>query len=93
MTYAEYKITIRVLCKVFGGSTTSGIRTTSRNSDVGGSPRSKHLTGMADDVVLDDMAELYRDGFVVAARKAGLWVLDEGDHIHVQGKAPTRGSV
>jgi len=88
MNASEFWVTVNVLCKVHGGTVTSGIRSKDRNHMVGGSPRSKHLMGIAADVVLDDMALIYRDGFVHAAKKVGLSALDEADHIHLQGLPP-----
>ena len=76
------------LCEKHNGSVSSGYRSKSRNTRVGGSEQSKHLTGWAADIVLDNMATAERDKFVIAAREMGLWVLDEADHIHLQGKAP-----
>ena len=62
------------------GSVTSWIRSVKRNRAVGGSPNSKHLVGMAVDVVLDDPSE----DIAQTCNRLHLRCLDEGDHVHVE---------
>jgi uncharacterized protein YcbK (DUF882 family) len=71
-----------------GGSITSGLRSKLRNRVVGGHSRSRHLTGFAVDVVLDEMSAEAKRKFQDALIAAGLLGLDEGDHIHVQPVGP-----
>lgn len=68
-------------------SATSWFRTTERNAAVGGHPESAHLVGLAIDVPPSPrMAEV--------SRSLGLWVVEEGDHTHVQAWPPgVTGSV
>lgn len=63
-------------------SVTSWVRTTKRNTEVGGHPASQHLTGTAVDLVLDDFTR--KEELLKAARKLNLIAIDEGDHIHIQ---------
>lgn len=80
------------LCSLHGGSVVSWCRTENRNHDVGGSLSSKHLARygyMACDVVLDEQGNsVFCQAFVENAKILGLWVKDEGDHIHLQGVEP-----
>lgn len=70
----------RVAAASVPATATSWWRSRSRNAAVGGLPASRHLWGGALDVVprIDRMraAERYRG--------AGLTVIDEGDHLHLQ---------
>jgi hypothetical protein len=88
---AEFMERVRCLCAIYDGSITSWGRTEARNRQVGGARTSKHqwkYGGMAVDVILTSMETDNRADFVRDARSVGLWVLDETDHIHVQGMAP-----
>jgi Peptidase M15 len=58
-------------------------RSEKRNTQVGGAGLSWHKYGLAADVVLDDAGD--KAGFIERAKKLFPFVLDEGDHIHVQG--------
>ena len=62
------------------GSVTSWIRSVKRNRAVGGSPNSKHLVGMAVDVVLDDPSE----DIAQTCNRLHLRCFNEGDHVHVE---------
>lgn len=66
----------------FAFSQTSGYRTAKRNTAVGGVPDSRHRLWLAVDVVLDDEAETA--AFIKEAKRQGLVVVDEGDHLHIQ---------
>lgn len=82
MSLSDFYVLIFALCRIFGGSTTSGIRSIKRNILVGGVPDSKHLTGFGVDIVLDDPKK--RVAFIAAVEAVGLRAIDEGDHMHVQ---------
>lgn len=73
---------IRCLALFFPLSVTSWLRSAKRNAQVGGVGDSRHLLGLAVDVVLDDAGN--RDFFTNEAKRLGLQVIDEGDHLHVQ---------
>lgn len=60
------------------GIVTSWWRSPADNARVGGAPRSLHLSGLAIDVVPHDWIAAEQ-----AFRRAGLRVLNEGDHLHV----------
>lgn len=57
---------------------TSWYRDPARNAAVGGAARSRHLRGLAIDVVARDPSRA-----IAAFRAVGLRVLDERDHLHV----------
>lgn len=57
---------------------TSWYRDPARNAAVGGAPASRHLRGLAIDVVARDPSRA-----TAAFRAVGLRVLNEGDHLHV----------
>jgi len=76
----EDKITVLLLA--YPGSITSWIRSKSRNTLVGGANNSLHLLGLAVDIVLDSVGD--KADFKIMAQRLNLWVLDEGDHLHVQ---------
>ena len=58
---------------------TSFQRTRRHNAEVGGAELSQHLVATAWDVSGPD-----QDVYAARARAAGLTVIDEGDHVHVQ---------
>lgn len=70
----------RVDAAVATGALTSWYRDAVRNAACGGSPGSAHLRGLAIDV-RPTRAEWLRS--TVGFQRAGLRVLDEGDHLHV----------
>lgn len=93
-SYSQYKERVLCLQALHDASCTSSGRTTIRNAQVGGAEMSKHLLARgawADDLVPDEMNQFSRAAIVRDAQTFGLWALDEGDHVHVQGKAPTGG--
>lgn len=78
----EFRFAVLVLCSVFDGSETSGHRTRKRNIKVGGAANSRHLRGLAMDVVLDNKRANGKP-FVAACKALGIKVLDEKDHFHL----------
>ena len=64
------------------GSITSMYRTPARNNAVGGHPQSKHMQGLAGDIVLDDPAT--EQILMSMADRFNLRVVKETDHYHVQ---------
>lgn len=79
-----FTISVNLLCMAHGGSVVSGLRSVVRNKSVGGKADSKHLTGLAVDVVLDTMSPLALESFISAAHRVGLIAVSEGDHVHIQ---------
>lgn len=73
---------IRCLALLFRLSVTSWLRSRKHNAQVGGVDDSRHLLGLAVDIVLDDMNE--RFSLQEKAKQLGLQVIIEGDHLHVQ---------
>lgn len=90
MTPSEFDAAVRELrkrCPYL--SETSGARTEARNASAGGKVASKHVLGMARDLVPDGMD--FRDCAQVA-HALGFWVevhdVGSGRHLHVQGLPP-----
>ena len=76
----EDKIRCLRLCYSF--SVTSWIRSKEHNAKVGGVSDSRHLFGLAVDIVFDPGSDM--SGFNDKAGQLGLQVIAEGDHLHVQ---------
>lgn len=72
-------------------SITSWIRSSKRNKQVGGSQNSRHLLGLAVDIILDNPTDL-RD-FIKDAELLRLKVIDEKTHLHVQLPSKPRKGV
>lgn len=70
---------VDIVLDQFPGSVTSWYRTPKRNKLVGGAIDSKHLLGLAVDVIFDN--ELPPAKFL---RRLGLRSLVEQDHIHIE---------
>lgn len=84
LAIAQVAFTLKIidLSTDFDFSVSSWIRTPERNTAVGGHPRSKHLSGLAVDVVLDSNQD--QNDFLLNVKALGLVYLIEPDHIHVQ---------
>lgn len=78
----DFPAKVLYLATAFNLSITSWIRSRKRNDAVGGVSDSRHLVGLAVDVVLD--AGESREGFLRECKALGLQVIDEKDHLHVQ---------
>lgn len=76
-------LTTKLLClrSKFDFSVTSWFRSEAHNVEVGGLPKSLHLTGLAVDVVLD--SAFTTDLFRSYCKSIGVYVYDEGDHLHL----------
>lgn len=83
-----FALLVEDLARLFPVSVTSWFRSRAHNAKVGGKPTSKHLQGLAVDLVLDPGVDKVR--LITTARAWGLAVLDEGDHLHVQWMSPAR---
>ena len=85
MTPLDFHQTMMMLSTRFAFSVTSSYRTVKHNDDpkIVGKPDSRHLLWMANDILLDNSAET--DAFKKEAARHGLVVVDEDDHLHVQG--------
>jgi len=73
---------IRCLALLFDLSVTSWIRSREHNRSLDGVADSRHLLGLAVDIVLDDFRETA--DFRIHAVSLGLQVFHEVDHLHVQ---------
>ena len=82
MGLAEFTSLVMALAASFRLSVTSWGRSPARNAAVGGVGDSLHLVWLAVDVVLDDAVQT--EAFVHAARRVGLEVQSEADHVHLQ---------
>jgi len=63
-------------------SVTSWWRSKKHNTAVGGVPTSRHLVGLAVDIVLDKADDI--SALKQTASEIGLQVIDETDHLHIQ---------
>lgn len=73
----------RALMNATGASYSSYVRTAAHNAEVGGAPTSQHLIGTAIDLVPGRGSS--NRTIAAQARAMGFgYVLDEGDHVHVQ---------
>lgn len=93
MTVGTFWELVNEGCSLFGGSVISGRRSKQRNQQVGGHPRSRHLHGLAADIVFDHSVQTWR-AFAWLKRK-GLhgYVKPSGRSLHIQdraARAPTR---
>ena len=76
---------VRGLVTSAGGTVTSGLRTPEHNRDVGGKPNSRHLTGDALDTVPPRGVSMAEWEGQLRQQLPGYRILNEGDHVHVQG--------
>lgn len=84
MTKENFDRLVDNLCAMFDCSVTSGRRTPKRNAAVKGHPFSKHLLGLAADIVPDEDTPEMRAYIVSMAQRLGVGAKDEGDHVHLQ---------
>lgn len=82
MTVGSFCTTVFCLCKLYGGSVTSWARSAAHNKAVKGVANSKHLDGLALDVVLDDAVN--QTPFIEACRALKLRAFWDKDHIHIE---------
>ena len=87
MDLVTFLLHVHTIAGAFGGSVTSWLRSTKHNAAVGGKLGSLHLVGLAVDLIFDDPAQKAHAAHYFA--RAGLWTINEGDHLHVQAWAPT----
>ena len=85
MTPREFSEIVLMLCRRFNLSMTSGYRTVKRNAEKDGHPKSRHLLGLAIDVVPDDWA--MAPAAIEEARRQGIVAIHEdkgttNEHIH-----------
>jgi len=80
-------VKVVLLRKDYEFSVTSWWRTEKRNDAVGGLSKSLHIKGLAIDVVLDETVD--KAAFDRDANEIGLYVYDEGDHLHLYERVKT----
>lgn len=77
----RFALAVVAYCADAKASVTSWYRTERRNKRVGGRPTSRHLKGLAADVVYDEpLAKNYRQA---VAERHGLVILHEKNHDHL----------
>ena len=77
----RFALAITEYCAEANASITSWYRTPKRNKLVGGRPNSRHLKGLAADVVYDEaLGKAHRTGI---AKRYGLVILFEKTHDHI----------
>lgn len=79
-----FTLRLRDLAAMCPYSVTSWRRTVRHNVEVGGSPRSLHLDGLAVDCVPDKGVS--KEALFSFVHKAGLYGVIEADHVHVQAR-------
>ena len=84
MTFKEKVEALHKLCPY---TVSSAYRNRALNREVGGSWDSMHLLALAMDAVLDDRTNDLKL-FIRMAVRLGLFVYDEGDHIHIHEMFP-----
>lgn len=82
MTVGSFCTIVFSICKIYGGNVTSWVRSVAHNKAVGGVANSKHLDGLAMDIVPD--APENRDPIIAAFRAVKLRAFWDKDHIHVE---------
>lgn len=83
MTPGQFCEMLLPLIQESGGSVTSWVRSRRHNTEVGGVGNSWHCVGLALDIT-DFDSEESRQRFIFRARKMGMQVRDETDHVHVE---------
>jgi hypothetical protein len=81
MTRAEFLDAVAQYCMAMGASTTRWLSTRKHNKDVGGTPTSLHLIGMAIDIVYDDGLPPH-DTAQEMAKKLGLYAFRKAGYTH-----------
>lgn len=87
ITRADFLGHILTICTIYRASVTSWIRTAAHNAAVGGSKQSRHLDGMACDLVADSDSD--NAAIINAAHRLSLDAVFEGDHIHIEADRRT----
>jgi uncharacterized protein YcbK (DUF882 family) len=82
ISLSMFLMLVHTLCTIYPASVTSWIRTPKRNAAIGGKPESRHLLGMAVDIVPDDPLDGPR--IIASARRLGLDAYDAKSHIHIE---------
>lgn len=85
-TPENFAATLDHLAITHGASITSTRRTAARNKAVGGRPDSLHMSGLAGDLVPDDLRQA--PAVVVHAQALGLEAFIEADHVHIETPPP-----
>lgn len=85
MEIGEFARHLHDYCLAYSASVTSWIRTPDHNIRVGGVPNSRHLLGVAADVIYDGSPPGDQADAMLARR--GLQRIREGDHDHIQAYA------
>jgi len=82
---APFLENVYILGLKYGASVTSWFRSDIHNTAVGGVAHSAHRFGLGVDLVFDTPRTSERDAiFVEDARRLGIRVIVEGDHLHLQ---------
>lgn len=82
LTYLDFCKCVFALCTTYHCSVVSWFRTEERNTLKGGGPRSRHLFGLAADLIPDDPERI--DEIIGAARAMGLDALFHKGHVHIE---------
>ena len=87
---SAFQLAVLWLAIKHNASITSTYRTAKRNKTVGGHQKSKHMSGLAADLVLDTVNKSTVSKLEKDARALGWGFLQEGDHIHLQSSPPLK---
>ena len=80
----EFLHVLFTIATISQSSITSTYRTPERNTHVGGHPESKHLYGLAGDLILNDKKR--EPLLIILVKYYGLKLVIEKDHYHIQVK-------
>lgn len=93
MTVGKFAEIVHEGCVRFNGSVISWTRSPGRNQSVGGHPRSRHLKGLAADIVFDQPFLTWRAFAWYKQKGLHGYVKPSGRSLHIQDRAarpPTR---
>jgi uncharacterized protein YcbK (DUF882 family) len=87
MTVGDFCERVNDGCQRFGGSVISWTRSPARNASIDGHPKSRHLKGLACDIVFDNPVQTWRAFGYLKDRGLYGYVKSSGRSIHIQDRS------